>query len=136
VTTYLVDSSIWIEHIRGGAPRVSSALTTVLESTTGDRLAICEPIAMELLGADDARQSRAVQALVDGLPSLDVQANLDFRSAARLFSDARRSGRTVRSLLDCVIAAVAIRHDAVIVHRDRDYEAIASVSPLRAERWN
>jgi predicted nucleic acid-binding protein len=131
-----VDSSIWIAHIRGGAPRVSTALTEVLESTTGNRLAICEPIAMELLAADDARQSQAVQALVDGLPSLGVQSDLDFRTAARLFADARRSGRTVRSLLDCVIAAVAIRHDAVLVHRDRDYEVLASVSPLRVERWD
>jgi predicted nucleic acid-binding protein len=41
----------------------------------------------------------------------------------------------VRSLLDCLIAAIAIRHDATLVHRDRDFDTLAAVSPLRAERW-
>ena len=30
-----------------------------------------------------------------------------------------------------LIAAIAIRHDAVLLHQDADYEAIADVSSLR-----
>lgn len=41
-------------------------------------------------------------------------------------------GKTVRSLVDCLIAAVAIRHDVAVVHRDVDYEVIAAVTSLRA----
>jgi hypothetical protein len=38
---------------------------------------------------------------------------------------------TVRSGVDCLIAACAIRNDLVVLHHDRDYSALARVSPLR-----
>lgn len=43
----------------------------------------------------------------------------------------RRTGRTVRSLVDCLIAAVALRHDVALMHKDADYTAIAACLPLR-----
>jgi predicted nucleic acid-binding protein len=33
-----------------------------------------------------------------------------------------------------LIAACAIRHDIEVVHRDRDFTALASVCPLRARQ--
>ena len=45
-----------------------------------------------------------------------------------LFRAVRASGETVRTLLDCLIAAVAIRTGAVLVHRDRDFDALARVA--------
>jgi predicted nucleic acid-binding protein len=41
-------------------------------------------------------------------------------------------GLTVRSATDCVIAACAIRHDLEVLHRDRDFGALAEISALRA----
>ena len=46
---------------------------------------------------------------------------------------ARRAGITVRSGVDCLIAACAIRHNASVLHRDRDYTALSRISPLRAK---
>jgi hypothetical protein len=40
-------------------------------------------------------------------------------------------GSTPRSLVDCLIAAVAIRENAGILHQDRDYDMIAAHTPLR-----
>jgi predicted nucleic acid-binding protein len=54
-----------------------------------------------------------------------------FSEAVDLYRNARRSGRTVRSSVDCLIAACAIRHDLEVLHRNRDYAAIAEVSALR-----
>jgi predicted nucleic acid-binding protein len=54
-----------------------------------------------------------------------------FLDAVGLYRTARRSGVTVRSSVDCLIAACALRHDLEVVHRDRDYPALARVSPLR-----
>jgi predicted nucleic acid-binding protein len=51
--------------------------------------------------------------------------------AVELHRSARRSGVTVRSSVDCVIAACALRHDLEVLHRDRDYGALARISPLR-----
>ena len=92
---------------------------------------MCEPIAMEILsGAVDDSQYAKLEQLVNGLPSLSVDNATDFRSAAGIYRTARRAGQTIRSLNDCLIAAVAIRHDARIVHQDTDFDVIARMTTL------
>jgi predicted nucleic acid-binding protein len=132
--TLLVDTSIWVTLLRGTVPQLAERLTT--RASDGSRIAMCEPVAMELLTG--ARQSALaeVERLVDGLPSLALDPDIDFRAAAELARRARQGARTVRSSMDCLIAAVATRHDAVVLHHDRDFDVLASVSRLRAERWD
>jgi hypothetical protein len=48
-----------------------------------------------------------------------------------LYRAARRAGFTVRSGVDCLIAACAIRHGLTVLHADRDYSVIAKISPLQ-----
>jgi predicted nucleic acid-binding protein len=55
-------------------------------------------------------------------------------SAARTYYDLRRLGRTVRSAIDCCIAQAAIDHQALLLHRDRDFDTIAQIRPLRQVR--
>ncbi|MEB3062643.1 PIN domain-containing protein [[Mycobacterium] zoologicum] len=75
-----------------------------------DQVVTCEPVAMEILAGatTDTRYGR-LERLVNGLQSLAVEPARDFRSAADIFRAARRSGRTVRSINDCLIAAIALR---------------------------
>ncbi len=89
---------------------------------------------MELLAGARGAEIAVVEALVDGLAQLPLEPLVDFRTAASLYRDARPAGHTIRSLVDCLIAAVALRHDATVVHVDRDFELLALVSPLRVER--
>jgi predicted nucleic acid-binding protein len=51
--------------------------------------------------------------------------------AVDLYRRARRAGISVRSGVDCLIAACAIRHDLLVLHDDRDYRGLARVSSLR-----
>lgn len=46
-------------------------------------------------------------------------------------SEGSARGSGTRSLADCLIAAVAVRHDAALLHKDRDFVFLAAVSPLR-----
>ena len=48
-----------------------------------------------------------------------------------LYRQARVSELTVRKHIDCLIAAVAISHDVPLLHADRDFDALATVSELR-----
>ena len=130
----LVDSSVWIAVLRGHVPGIEDRLAK--RALDGRRVVMCEPIALELLAGARADTLGRVERLVDGLPSLAVEPALDFRVAADLARRASSTGRTVRSSMDCLIAAIAMRHEAVLVHHDRDFEVLASVSPLRAERWD
>jgi predicted nucleic acid-binding protein len=59
-----------------------------------------------------------------------VDADL-FESAVDLYRAARRTGLTIRSSVDCLIAASAIRHGLQVIHRDRDYTALAKVAALQ-----
>ena len=54
-----------------------------------------------------------------------------FEEAVALYRNARRTGLTIRSSVDCLIAACAMRHDLAVLHRDRDYAALARIAPLR-----
>lgn len=52
-----------------------------------------------------------------------------YRGAAWLYFRCRRAGVTVRSTVDCLIAQLAIEHDLLLLHNDRDYERLAHVIP-------
>ncbi len=129
----LIDTSAWIEYLRATGSTAAIEVRQLLSSDT--EVVICEPVAMEILSGAVREDSYAkLQRLVDGLPSLKLDDTIDFRSAAEIFRNARLGGRTIRSVNDCLIAALAIRHDVELVHRDADYDVIADITPLTARR--
>lgn len=58
-----------------------------------------------------------------------------YLEAARMYSDCRREGITIRSAIDCIIARVAIEHDLMLLHDDRDFEKTAGVVPDLVLAW-
>jgi predicted nucleic acid-binding protein len=128
----LVDTSAWIEYFRATGSTAAIEVRRLLSDET-DQLAMCEPIAMEILcGASHDNTHARLERLVNGLPSLSVDNAVDFRAAVDIYCAARRTGETIRSVNDCLIAAVAIRHGARIVYRDADFEVIAQITSLEA----
>lgn len=128
----LIDTSAWVEYLRATGSIAAVEVRRLL-SEEAARIAMCEPIAMEILsGALDDNTHTTLERLVNGLPSLNVDDAIDFRAAAGIYRAARRAGETVRSINDCLIAALAIRHGARIVHRDADFDVIARITNLQA----
>lgn len=129
----LIDTSAWIEYFRATGSPAAVEVRRLL-SFEAERIVMCEPVAMEILaGAIDEDRYAKFERLVNGLPSLKIDDAVDFRSAAAIYRSARRAGRTIRSINDCLIAAVALRHGARIIHRDADFEAIATITDLVEE---
>jgi predicted nucleic acid-binding protein len=127
----LVDTSVWIEHLRRTQ---SAAHLAFRDLATADpaSIATCEPIAMELLaGPTDPFTVRRIEDQLGTLEDVDVDASQDFRAAAALARAVRRTGHTVRSMTDCLIAAIALRHDVALWHCDEDYVRIADVAELK-----
>jgi predicted nucleic acid-binding protein len=132
----LIDTSAWIEYFRATGSAAAVEVRRLL-SEEADQAATCEPVAMEILsGTSDDSTYAKLERLVNGLPSLKIDTSVDFRVAAQIDRGARRAGRTIRSINDCLIAAVAIRHSARIVHRDSDFEVIASMTNLVATSFS
>lgn len=126
---YLVDSSAWIEYLRATGSPANAEVRRLLQ-TEPDRIATTEPVIMELLaGASDAAVLEKLETLTSGLRQLALTPMIDFHTAAAAYRSARTGGRTVRKLLDCVIAAVAVRTGAILIHRDRDFDELAEVLP-------
>ena len=125
----IVDTSVWVEVLRdaAGRGRLEGAIA-------GDDPCLTRFTQMELLmGAAREEQWRRLERYLDG--QRYVEADRDtWRRAGRTFFDLRRAGKTVRSPIDCCIVEIAIAHEALLLHRDRDFRVIATVRPLR-ERW-
>ena len=91
---------------------------------------------MELLAGTRNRGDHArLRARLVALPRLALRGLADFESAADLYRQCRQRGATVRKLMDCLIAAVAVRERATVLHNDRDFEVLARHTRLRTERY-
>jgi len=122
---YLIDSSAWIEFLRRTGSPVHLEVRRLVHEQPAD-VYLTEPVIMELLaGPNDQRTVDKLEKLVAGLPLLPVDNFLDYRAAATAARTSRGRGHPVRSLVDCLIAAVAVRTGAALVHRDRDYDRLA-----------
>jgi len=99
-----------------------------------DEVVTCLPVVQEVLqGFRDEAAFRLARESMTAFPIVEAPLGAAiFDEAIGLFRQARRAGLTVRSSVDCLIAACAIRHDLELLHRDRDFAALASISPLRA----
>jgi len=92
---------------------------------------VSEPVTAEVLaGARSDRRERDLRRLLLRFDLLPFDAALDFEGATRIYRGCRRVGVTPRGLLDCMIAAVALRHGADLLAHDADLARIATVVPL------
>ena len=58
----------------------------------------------------------------------------DYEDAAALYRRCRREGETVRKLMDCLIAAIAIRAGVPVLHHDSDFDVLGRHTELRIHR--
>jgi predicted nucleic acid-binding protein len=123
----LVDTSAWIEVFRRPA---RLAIESVVDF---DEIVTCLPVVQEVLQGFTAEDAfRAGRDAMLALPMVESPLRAEvFGEAVDLYRRARRAGVTVRSGVDCLIAACAIRHGLVVLHNDRDYPALAAVSSLQ-----
>lgn len=128
----LVDTSAWVEFDRATGSRVDAGLTELIAST--DEVAVTEPVIMELLaGARDDRREADLRRLVQRFPLLRFDATIDFDAATRIYRMCRRVGVTPRGMIDCMIAAVALRHNATLLAYDVDLARVAAVVGIQMQ---
>jgi len=108
----LVDTSIWIDLLKKNSARLVQE----------DDL---------LQGLRPGHQSDHFRSNFLALPVLSDPISIAlYLSAADIYRQGRRRGITIRSSIDCLIAAIAIENSVPIWHRDRDFEAIAGYTSL------
>jgi predicted nucleic acid-binding protein len=126
----LVDSSVWIAALSVRPPFRIEDLIDLNEIVT------CLPIVQEVLqGIDDDHAFEDVRDAMYELRAIEDPLTGElFHEAILLYRAARKEGVTVRSSVDCLIAACAIRHRAVVLHRDRDFDHLSRITALQSRR--
>ena len=121
----LVDTSVWIELLNGRMGRIVSP-DDLLGFVT------CGPVAQEVFqGLREAPGAAAFRDAFLDLPVLSYPLPLRlYLEAAEIYKHGRLRGYSIRSSLDCLIAAIAIENGASVWHRDRDFTAIARYTNL------
>ena len=123
----LVDSSVWIDHTRDFETDATRFIEVRDEQ---EEVAIAGVIFQEVLqGVQDDAVYERVRAMFAGLLLLEPRELSTYEVAAQLYRRARKAGFTIRKPTDCLIAALALEHGALLVHNDRDFVFLSQVEP-------
>jgi predicted nucleic acid-binding protein len=127
---FLVDTSVWIEVFRRPSRFDLGSVADL------DEVVTCLPVIQEVLqGFLEEHAFRVAREAMFALPLLENSLSREvFEEAVQLYRAARRAGVTVRSSVDCLIAACAIRHGVTVLHVDRDFTLLARASSLKERR--
>ena len=124
----MIDTSVWIDFFRGAPSRE----TTLLRDCIGqrDHIFITGVIAQEILqGIRDDPLHQSIKDYLFLFDRLDADFS-DHIEAANIYRGLRKTGVTISSPIDCLIAFIAIRHKVSLLHKDSDFTLIAKYYPL------
>lgn len=128
----LVDTSVWIEFLEGDKHWTKERLKRRIADR--ETIAYVDMIFLEIIQGVRERSDREdlhlkFQSFVD----LSVKRST-VMLAAEIYQDLQRKGIRIRSIIDCLVASVAIETGAVLLHKDRDFDYIAKYYPIIIEK--
>lgn len=129
-----VDTSIWVDFLRGRRTAGAKHLERLLDDEID--VFISGIIVQEILTGIKEKRTRNevkkdLEFFITVMPSLGTHVQ-----AAEIYDGCRKNGITIRSIVDCLVAAIAIEYDLKVLQSDRDYEGISQVYPLKLERYD
>ncbi len=130
IAVILVDSSAWIEYLRD----TGTSVCEEVDRLQNEEAAICDIIRMEILaGARDELHLANLRGLLARAVMIRILPT-DYDDAAALYRHCRRRGGTVRNLVDCLIASVAIRAGVAVLHNDADFDTLARHTEMQVHQ--
>jgi predicted nucleic acid-binding protein len=129
---FLIDTSVWISVFRDRTGTVRQSLEAIINN---ESVFLSRFTQMELLqGCRDDREWTLLETYLQDRDYIETTAD-SLVADARIYYDLQRQGLTVRSSIDCCIAQLAIEHQLILVHNDRDFETIQRVRSLNCLRF-
>ncbi|CAI2716873.1 type II toxin-antitoxin system VapC family toxin [Nitrospina watsonii] len=126
----LVDTSVWVDFLKGADSRERRALRRLIEEEAD--LALTGIILTETL--QGIREDKDFNKVKESLLAFPLCQPKDFETylkAAQIYRDCRKQGKTVRKTVDCLIAAICLEHDLILFHKDRNFDHIADCTELK-----
>jgi predicted nucleic acid-binding protein len=119
----VVDSSVWIAHLRGVRTEPVRKLSSIERP---DEILVGDLILLEVLqGARDEAHAARIERDLRQFP---IEPMLDERLAVRAaanYRELRRRGSTVRKTVDVIIGTFCLERGHALLHDDRDFDPFA-----------
>jgi predicted nucleic acid-binding protein len=115
----LVDSSVWIDVLRG----VNTPQVAFLQENLGQTpMIIGDLILTEVLqGVPTESLARRTESYLLNFPVVELGGERNAIQAAHHFRHLRAKGYTIRKTVDLLIATWCIANDMQLLHNDRDF---------------
>jgi len=124
----IVDTSVWIEYLRGNAVPETRWL---LQELQRQRMGLTSLILCEVLqGTPDSQFARVRADLHKFVVFNECTAELVI-TGTKNYRKLRSKGYTIRTTIDCVIATFCLENGYSLLHRDRDFDAFETVLGLK-----
>ena len=119
----VADTSVWIEFFHGLPVEEVDRLAGFLQS---EELLMGDLVLYEILqGLPDDREANRVRAKLAAIPIAAMAGPGIAVAAARNYRQLRGRGITVRKAVDMLIGTFCIEQGHRLLHRDRDFRAMA-----------
>lgn len=126
----LVDTSVWIDFLRGVNSPQRRTLHRLIENE--EDISITEIILTEILqGIKEDKDFKRVKDYLLEFPIYGPRGIETYLKAAEIYRDCRKKGKTVRKTVDCIITAICLENDLTLLHKDNDFELIGACIELK-----
>lgn len=130
----LVDTSAWVDFLNGYPSPERYALHDLIAGD--DDVCTCGVVVAEVFQGLRRKKGRDDLAdLFRKLSYLEPGGIESYLRAAELYRDLRKTGVTIRSTIDCLIAVLAADHGCFLLSRDRDLRAIVDSRQVALRSW-
>ena len=119
----LVDTPVWIDFFSGCKSVHAELLSDYIRQA--EEIATCGLIMTELFqGLSDTQAMRKLIPYFLEMIYLAPRVPETYLEAANLFRQLRKRKIRVRTVVDCIIACIAVENDFTILSKDRDFALI------------
>ncbi len=128
---YLVDTSVLIDFFKGIDTPQSKKFENILQLQIPFSISVFTYQEV-LQGAKDVKEYDKLNSYLSTQKIIYPEKE-SYEKAAKLFFTCRKSGITIRSTIDTLIATAAIENDLILLHSDKDFTYMADAVGLRVE---
>jgi predicted nucleic acid-binding protein len=126
----IVDTSVWIDFFKG----IDNKKTQMLSSLEAQKMDIYTTglIISEILGSVKNNVIfRELESKLLNLQAVNPIYPSTYINAAIIYGDGRKQGIIIRKMIDCLIAQLAIENSLYLLHKDEDFDKIATFTSLK-----
>jgi len=126
----IVDTSVWIDYFNGRYNKFTEKLAD-LEKKKYDIFTTGIIITEILSGIRSSKDYKIIKEKLLQLSYVNLIYPSTYIESALIFKKGKKTGITIRKIIDCLIAQLAIENSLLLLHHDKDFDRIATFSKLK-----